>query len=303
MGILRQALVAHLGKSELALHDAKDMLDLGPHARLVAVAGALRFGQFAVPAALVLSKIAGPGRLIGNGLCLAGVGRITPHPGFLSVEQVANNDRIVDVGGRGYHGMDQFGSTVDADMGLHAEEPLITLPGLMHLRVALLFLVLGRTGRIDNRGVDDSAAIHLQPVLIQILVNQVEQLIAQIMILHQVTELADRGFVGNGLLTQVNADEAAHGARIVEGFLGGGIGQVEPVLQEVNTQHSFDADRAPPSALRIGIERLDGFQSSFQGIMTSMSSRNCSLRVLLRYFSKPSVNDFCFIGRVIPVNG
>jgi hypothetical protein len=75
------------------------------------------------------------------------------------------------------------------------------------------------------------------------------------------------------------------------------------VLQEVNTQHSFDADRAPPSALRIGIERLDGFQSSFQGIMTSMSSRNCSLRVLLRYFSKPSVNDFCFIGRVIPVNG
>src|SRR5690606_8942864 len=35
--------------------------------------------------------------------------------------------------------------------------------------------------------------------------------------------------------------------------------------------------------------------SSFQGIIVSMSSRNCSLRVFLRNFSKPSVRDCCFI--------
>src|SRR5690606_27973141 len=33
--------------------------------------------------------------------------------------------------------------------------------------------------------------------------------------------------------------------------------------------------------------------SSFQGMMVSMSSRNCSLRVFLRYFSKPSVRVGC----------
>lgn len=34
--------------------------------------------------------------------------------------------------------MGQPGHGIDANMGLHPEEPLITLPGLLHLRITLL---------------------------------------------------------------------------------------------------------------------------------------------------------------------
>ena len=59
MAVFRQSLVAHLGEAELAFHDTKDLLDLVPDARLVAIAGALRFGQLAVSAAFVLGEVAG----------------------------------------------------------------------------------------------------------------------------------------------------------------------------------------------------------------------------------------------------
>ncbi len=40
---------------------------------------------------------------------------------------------------------------------LHAEVILVSLLGLVHLWVALAVLVLGRTGRVDQRGIDDGA--------------------------------------------------------------------------------------------------------------------------------------------------
>ena len=47
----------------------------------------------------------------------------------------------------------------------HPEMPLIALLGLGHLGIALLVFVLGRTGRRDQRGIDDCAPLHGQPLL------------------------------------------------------------------------------------------------------------------------------------------
>ena len=50
----------------------------------------------------------------------------------------------MDVGGSGDHRMDDLGFAVDADMGFHAEVPLIPLLGLMHVRIAFPLFVLCR---------------------------------------------------------------------------------------------------------------------------------------------------------------
>src|SRR5688572_32079965 len=51
-----------------------------------------------------------------------------------------------------------------SDMQLHAEVPLLTLAGLVHLGIALLVGVLRRTGCADDRGVHDRAGAHLHAV-------------------------------------------------------------------------------------------------------------------------------------------
>ncbi len=43
--------------------------------------------------------------------------------------------------------------------GRTAEVILVTLLGLVHLRVAFAVLVLGRTRRIDHRGIDDGSEL------------------------------------------------------------------------------------------------------------------------------------------------
>ena len=56
------------------------------------------------------------------------------------MQQITQNDRVVDVGRRGHHGVNQFAFAVDPDMGLHAEVPLIAFARLMHVRVRAIAL-------------------------------------------------------------------------------------------------------------------------------------------------------------------
>ena len=49
----------------------------------------------------------------------------------------------MDVGSSRYYGVNHRGLSVDPDMGLHAEVPLIPLLGLVHVGVPGLILVLG----------------------------------------------------------------------------------------------------------------------------------------------------------------
>lgn len=77
------------------------------------------------------------------------------------------------------------------------------------------------------------------------------------MLFRQVAGLADRRLIGHRLETHIDADESTQCAVILKGLLSTGIGQVEPILQELDAQHALDVQRPAPSALRIGIERLD----------------------------------------------
>ena len=57
-----------------------------------------------------------------------------------------------------------------------------------------------------------STTIHLQAVLRQMFPNSYKELSAQLVRFQEMTKLADRGRIGHGLTTQVNAYELPHGA-------------------------------------------------------------------------------------------
>jgi hypothetical protein len=90
----------------------------------------------------------------------------------------------------------------------------------------------------------------------QIAVHCGQHLLAQIVALQQVAELAHRRLVRRRLAAQVDAHKPAHGKRVVKRILDRRIGQVEPLLQEINAQHPLYADRRTTVA-GLGIMRLD----------------------------------------------
>ena len=190
----------------------------------------------------------------------------------------------MNVCSRGHYMVNQLGPTDHADVGLHAKIPLIALLGLVHIRIALFLLVLGGTRRVDDAGIDYGAPVHLQAVLLEVLITQVKQLIAPIMALHEMAKLADSGFIRHRLLAQINACEHTHSGGIVQSFLGGRVGEVEPVREEVDAQVAFNPYRPTTGALRILVKRFDGFSELFPGKMVSISSKNFSLRVYLWNF-------------------
>jgi hypothetical protein len=252
--VLHQPLVAHLHETEDVLDDTKGMLDLGTHPGLVSVLRALDFIDHTLAAAAPVGHVLGLRRALFNNLRLPLIGPVTPNLGFVPVQQVGQDLRIGHVGGSGHHRVDQLVLGIDANVRLHAEVPLLALLGLVHVWIPLLILVLGRGRRGDDGGVDDGAAGHLHALRFQVLVYLFEQLLAQMMLLQQVPEAQDGGLVRRGLASQVDADEAAHGGRVVDRFFRRRVGEVEPLLQEVDAQHALQAHRRP-AAFALGIKR------------------------------------------------
>ena len=82
------------------------------------------------------------------------------------------------------------------------------------------------------------------------------------------------------LHAQVDADEFAHGQGVVEGFFHRRIGEVEPVLEEVDAQHALKANRRA-SVSRFGVDRLDQAHSADHGTTRFISARNFARRVVL----------------------
>jgi hypothetical protein len=146
----------------------------------------------------------------------------------------------------------QAALAVHADVQLHAEVPLLALPGLVHLGVTRAFGVLGRAGRTDDGGVHDGAGLELEAALLQDLADLGEQLLAQLVLIEQPAELEHRGGVWYRLAPEVDAHEAAQAGAVVQRFFAGLVGQVEPVLDEVDAQHALQPDgRAATHAFRI----------------------------------------------------
>src|SRR3989441_4218418 len=77
--------------------------------------------------------------------------------------------------------------------------PLFALLRLVHLRIALLLPVLGRSGCVQDGRVHDRARRDSHPLRLQVQVHLPQDLFPQLVFFQQVPELAHRGLVRHRL--------------------------------------------------------------------------------------------------------
>src|SRR6266705_2713135 len=188
MRILGQAAVTHFDEAEDALDDADGVLDLGPDPRLGAILGALFRGQVAIATTALLGEVLRLRRMLPNQFLLSSIASVAVDPSLATVQQVRQGMLVMHVRCARGNGMNQLGLAIHAEVGLHPEVPLVTLLRLLHLRVPLAFLILGRTGRVDDCGIDDGTGGDLQALGLQMRTDRGKQLPAQIMALEQMAE-------------------------------------------------------------------------------------------------------------------
>ena len=139
------------------------MIDLSSHLGLVRLDLALGFVQHAALIEFLVN--AAPRRhlqdhftpVILGTLLAAGITRIGADQILLAMQQLIDLSAIRYICCCAHHALYQSRLVIHADVRLHTEIVLVNLLGLVHLRVALTLIVLGRTRRIDQRGIDDGA--------------------------------------------------------------------------------------------------------------------------------------------------
>ncbi len=111
-----------------------------------------------IAAALLIREIFGTGCPVLDYCLLAHVGGVAPYARFVSMQEFGQRLAIVYIRRRGYDRMDQPALTIDSDVSLHPEIPLVAPLCRMHFRVAFLGFVFRRSRRMDDRGVNDRSA-------------------------------------------------------------------------------------------------------------------------------------------------
>ena len=241
---------------EDAFDDAKDVLDAAADLGLHAILGALRLIHDPFIPIAAVREVTGLRGVLPEDIGLALIRRVTPHPGLFAMEEVGQDRGVMNVRRGRHYGMNDLGLAVDPDMGLHAEVPLIPLTRLMHVRIALLVLVLGGRGGIDDGGIDDRALGDLDALGLQMPVDLPKELFPEMVLLEEMTELQDGGLIRHRLPAEIDTHEPAHGHRFVQGFFRPGIGEVEPLLEKINAQHALQTHRRP-AILTLGIIGCD----------------------------------------------
>ena len=245
--VLVNASVAYLGKAPQTLDDVERMLAARTRSRAAAVDRALMLIELARVRGPSVHAVSNAGVFALQPVLFAPVALVTIELGLLAVQQLLHAS---DVGFVRRAGRDtvHHASPVGAHVQLHAEVPVLALPGLVHLRIALGFLVLGRAWRCDDRRIDDRARSEQQPSPLEQTANLGEDRLGQPVLLQQMPEAQDRGLVRDRVLGELDAGEAAHRLDVVERVFSLRIRQVEPLLHEVHPQHPLKPQRRPALA-------------------------------------------------------
>ncbi len=84
----------------------------------------------------------------------------------------------------------------------------------MHFRVALALLILRRTGRVNDRGIDDSALTQHQSTVAQVAIDDAQNTSHQVVLFQQAAEVEDGGFIRDTI--QVDTSKLAQNRGFVE---------------------------------------------------------------------------------------
>ena len=155
-----------------------------------------------------------------------------------------------------FYSMNQPCSSIHSNMALHSEAPFVALLCLVHLGIALLFRVLGRTRCIDDCRIDDRVAPHDMTGFHHDAVDCFKECLVQIVLLQKPPELEQRRCIRSIFLKEINPHEFAHGIAIVDSVLNAFVRQDEPALKQIHPQHLFNSLRRT-AALSARIIRRD----------------------------------------------
>jgi hypothetical protein len=253
--VLRQASVAHLGKAPQALHDTEGMFTAGPGGRAQAVESALERTQRPARVGTAVDAVTDATLQCALAVRLAPVRLIAKDLALLAVQQLPHLGDVRNVGRRGGQSVHDA-TLVGAHVRFHPKVPLTALLGLVHLRISRFILVLGRGRGLDDRGVHDRPGLEQQPLLLQQRADLGKDRLRQGMLLQKVPEAQDRRLIRDRILTELDASKAPHRLGVVQRILHRRIGQVEPLLHEVDPQHPLHRHRLGAVA-GLPIVRLD----------------------------------------------
>jgi hypothetical protein len=183
------------------------------------------------------------------------VSSVAKHHLFVAMKKIVSLRDVGHVACGGYERMRQPGFGIDADMGLHAEEPVLALFRLMHFRIAFFVAVFGRGRRCNQSRVDDSPLAHHQATAGQVPVDFIEDPRRQVVLLEQTAELEQCRCVRSRLVRQVNTDKAANGLAIVDRIFDALVRQAEALLCDVHAQHPLQTDRRTAASFSLGVVR------------------------------------------------
>ncbi|AAW73275.1 unknown protein [Xanthomonas oryzae pv. oryzae KACC 10331] len=248
--VLGQSAIADLGVAEPALDHPEWMLHLRAHAG---------FDVFPTLFPSTLAVVAdgldrrGPGGE--EGCCFAvpqfvaffcaGIAAVAEHAVFFAMQQGVRHRDIGDIGCCAMDMVRPHGKRIHADVRLHPEIPLIALPGLMHLSVARVMGVLGRTGRSDQSRIDNRAGPQALALARQMRVDRFQHPCGKAMGLQQAANVENRGLVGN-VVQAAELGKTPQCRYLVQRFFHCRIAQRIPLLQQMNPPHRRQGVWLPP---------------------------------------------------------
>ena len=256
--VLGQAPVTCFAVSKLTLDHPKRVLHLGADARLELFkllrehVADPRFVQRLAFARHHRSLQVHTRALVLNLLALFNtpVARVGKHHLFLSMQQGMRLRHIKGIGRSRGDRMNQSRLGVHADVRLHPKVPLVGLLGLMHFRVALACVVLGRTGRRNQSGVHHGAGLENQPAGNQFGIDRSQDLNTQVILLKHVPKAQDGAFIRQSDDARIELGKLAVQRDVVQGLFNRRGRAPEELLQQMNAKHHLGGKRRAPSFAR-----------------------------------------------------
>ena len=115
-------------------------------------------------------------------------------------------------------------------------------------------------------GIDDCALLRCHAPCIQVGLNGLNNLLSKPMLLQQVPEGEDRGFIQDTVADQLDAGKAVHGGHLDQGLSHRRIAEVIPLLQQMDPQHRGQRVGKQATFLaRLGVVGLNQFDQFLPG--------------------------------------
>ena len=87
------------------------------------------------------------------------------------MQPLSGGVQLMHIGSGADHGVDQARGRIHSDMATHPEKPLVPLGHRVHLWIALPLFVLGRTGSVDDRGIEDRPLLQQGALILERLLD------------------------------------------------------------------------------------------------------------------------------------